>query len=492
MRSKPPTDSQSNRRRARGNKYHAMSALHDTDGGEGDERLRILFFHGLNGHYQNTWKSSGSSEFWPSWLLIDAPGTRVTSVEYDAAASRWLSDPMTISDRAMNIASQLAAVEAYATTPIALIGHSLGGNVIKALIRHLHDHQSNNPRYKDILSNIRLVAFLGTPNTGSHVPKLLPRILRKILRTTPVVEELNADSPVLRDLALWYRSNMPKMANHVVLVETKPTVGSLAIVSPSSSDPGLPDVLPIPIDADHIGIAKPSDRDSEIYKIILDRVKSVLAESLPPILRGPGDTATDPLERTARRRRGLSSRVDSHRKSLIESAGQRPFTVLLCGPASPDPQSHAVILCTKIGDLLTANGFDVVYGQSSGLTNERLGNESNTLGRELDFIGSQCNAVIIIASGASGWVELGLFGWHLACDRATREKGVDMVVIADETQIDFPDFLRGGPISYSEGVGRADIVSLETYDPVALLSRMQARRTMYVMDRRGRPRKPAR
>ena len=468
-----------------------MSALHDIDGGEGDEHLRILFFHGLNGHHQTTWMSPESSEFWPSWLLIDAPGTRVTSVEYDAGASRWLSDPMTISDRAMNIASQLATTEVYAATPIALIGHSLGGNVIKALIRHLHDHQSTNPRYKDILSNIRLVVFLGTPHTGSNFSKLFPRFVRKIFRPTSVAEELNADSPFLRDLALWYRSNMPKAANHVVLVETKPAVGSVAIVTPSSSDPGLPDALPIPIDADHVGIAKPANRGSEVYKIILDRVKAVLAESLPPILQGPGDIASDPVERTARRRRGLSSRVDSHRKSLLESAEQRAFTVLLCGPLSPAPQSHAATLCARIGDLLTANGFDVVYGQSTGTTNERLGGEGNTLGRELDFIGSKCNAVIIIASGASGWAELGLFGWHLASDQTAREKGVDIVVIADETQIDFPDFLCGGPIRYSEGVGRADIVSLAAYNPEAVLSRMQARRTMYVMDRRGRPRTSA-
>jgi len=392
----------------------------------------------------------------------------------------------------MNIASQLAATEVYAATPIALIGHSLGGNVIKAVVRHLHDHQSKNPRYKAILSNIRLVVFLGTPHTGSSFSKLFPRFLRKIFRPTLVAEELNADSPVLRDLGLWYRSNMPKAANHVVLVENKPAVGSVAIVSPSSSDPGLPDALPIPIDADHVGIAKPANRGSEIYKIILDRVKAVLAESLPPILQGPGDTASNSLERTARRRRGgLSSRVDSHRKSLLESAEQRAFTVLLCGPPSPDPESHAATLCARIGDLLTANGFDVVYGQSSGTTNERLGGEGNTLGRELDFIGSKCNAVIIIASGASGWAELGLFGWHLACDRTAREKGVDIVVIADETQIDFPDFLCGGPIRYSEGVGRADIVSLAAYNPEAVLSRMQARRTMYVMDRRGRPRTSA-
>ncbi|HEX8192308.1 MAG TPA: hypothetical protein VF552_05360 [Allosphingosinicella sp.] len=452
-----------------------------------------MLFHGLNGHHETTWTCPGEQgEFWPKWLLDDAPGVRITSVEYDASPSKWLSHAMPIADRAANIANLLVASGTYLNAPLALVGHSLGGNIIKALIRHLYDHRSTDERYERLLGNIRLVLFLGTPHSGSRVQRLLPRFLRWAFRETDLIKELEAESSMLRDLAQWYRSNMPKAAKHVVLVEAKPTGNAIEIVSPSSSDPGLPNVVPIPVDASHMSICKPADRNSEVYKIILDNVETVLADSLSPLLQDPVSLGRSPVDRTQRRRRGLSSRLGTHRKSLIDAAERRPFTILLCGPRADDgQQTPASELCAKIGALLAGDGFDVVYGQASGITNVRLGSNENALGRELDFIASQCNAVIVIASGASGWSELGLFGWHMASDKATREKGIDIVVLADDAEVDSAAFIGSGPIAYSEAVGRADVVSIPSYDPETILQRMRARRSMYVMDRRGRPKKTA-
>jgi hypothetical protein len=141
--------------------------------------------------------------------------------------------------------------------------------------------------------------------------------------------------------------------------------------------------------------------------------------------------------------------------------------------------------------MLAADGFDVVYGQSRGLDNPRLGTNENSLGRELDFIGSSCNAVIVVASGASSWSELGLFGWHMASSKSIREKGIDVVVLADENEVDSRAFLMSGPLAYGDAVGRADIGSLDSFDPEAILQRLRGRRSMYVMDRRGRPKRSA-
>jgi len=44
------------------------------------------------------------------------------------------------------------------------------------------------------------------------------------------------------------------------------------IVKPDSSDPGLSSD-PIPIDTDHIDIAKPANRESEVYKLVLNFIK---------------------------------------------------------------------------------------------------------------------------------------------------------------------------------------------------------------------------
>lgn len=389
-----------------------MSAIHDMFDPHGDERLQVLLFHGLGGHYRTTWSSKSAADaFWPRWLCEDASGVGLASVEYDASLSHWLSSGMTIADRAANIAALLAAAGRYQDTPIALIGHSLGGNIIKAVIRHLKDHASSRPEYSAILNNIRLVIFLGTPHTGSRAQRQPPRFLQKLLRYTPVVTELDEESPVLRDLGLWYRSNMPSNAKHVALVESRRQYGFTTIVSNSSSDPGLTDVVPIPVDADHISISKPESRQSEIYQIILDSVKSTIVAGLPPLLRDPPALESSPVDRTRRRRQGLNSRLEAHRKSLISSADEKPFTILLCGPSTENSaKCDAAHACLQISEALTKEGFDVVLGQSAGLENPRFGEIENSLSRELNFISSKCNAVIVIASGASSWSELSLLG----------------------------------------------------------------------------------
>lgn len=470
-----------------------MSAIHVIPGDHSSVRLNVLLFHGLGGHHKDTWTCAGKDgAFWPSWLSEDVPGLRVALIEYDAAATRSKSSGMTIADRAANLASQITADGAYVDQPYALIGHSLGGNIIKALIRHLSDHKSANPRYLRLLSNIRLVAFLGTPNYGSIAQRKVPKFLQKLARYTPLVSELDADAPMLRDLSQWYRSNIPKSAKHIVFVEAQPMAGVMKIVSPSSSDPGLPDVIPIPVDADHISICKPSDRNSEVYRVILDQIRELLSSNLPTLLQDPSSVTGGLASRTERRRRGINSRFDSHRQSLMEAGEQRPFTILLCGPsASQGAPSAGAELCAAIGVSLSNDGFDVVYGQASGISDRRLGENENTIGRELDFIGTNCNAVIVIATEASGWSELALFGWYMASDKKVRDKGIDIVVIADQEKVDSKEFIGRGPIAYGEAVGRADIVSLSTYDPDLVLQRMRARRSMYVMDRRGRPKRTA-
>jgi hypothetical protein len=37
------------------------------------------------------------------------------------------------------------------------------------------------------------------------------------------------------------------------------------IVDPSSADPGVPDLIPVPLDEDHVSICKPVSRDSLLY-----------------------------------------------------------------------------------------------------------------------------------------------------------------------------------------------------------------------------------
>jgi hypothetical protein len=74
----------------------------------------------------------------------------------------------------------------------------------------------------------------------------------------------------LRDLNLWYRNAVSggtlKIEN-LVLYEKRLTNG-LLVVNPTSADPGIPGVIPIPIDADHISICKPISKSALQYKLV--------------------------------------------------------------------------------------------------------------------------------------------------------------------------------------------------------------------------------
>lgn len=103
--------------------------------------MDIVFFHGLQlsageNAYYSTWVN-GSGVCWPiEWLQQDFPGARIMSVKYDAQA---IGHPgqQGLRDLAQSILTDLhhANVGKQHNTlrdvPLVLVGHSLGGVVLK-------------------------------------------------------------------------------------------------------------------------------------------------------------------------------------------------------------------------------------------------------------------------------------------------------------------------------------------------------------------------
>lgn len=464
-----------------------MSKFSEIDGSFGTERARILFFHGLGGDAFKTW-TAADGKFWPSWLLTDNPGLYGTTVSYDASPSKWSTGSMSLSDRATQLATLLTLQFGSNEVPIVLLGHSLGGNLIKAIIRHMTDHKNTNPKFVSILDRIRLVIFLGTPHAGSVLATIAVG-LRSFIRPSAATVDLVADDPTLRDLNLWYRSNMSSSIKHRVFVESRPTKIFGTIVTPSSSDPGIKDVMPIPVDENHIGICKPSGRESQVYRLINEDVSGVINASIPKILQKLlASTVSDSTETGTRKRR--VSRIESHLKSLVTNKSIKPFTILLCGPI----QSGALNLnsfefCQDLETKLKNDGFDVIRGENFGLKNERFGTEENALSTEISFIESGCNAVIIIADSIGTWCELGLFSWYVSSNKEIKKKGTDIVVLLDVSNDNGDDFVKLGAFSLAENFGRASYVDFVNYDSQQIIRRMKERRSVYTMDRRGRPKK---
>jgi pimeloyl-ACP methyl ester carboxylesterase len=254
-----------------------MSALHRINKQGLTSRGSVIFVHGLGGDPFVTWQGGADqSTFWPAWLAADLPEIVICTLEYDAAPTKWTGSAMALPDRAANILNMLVA-EQCDEAPIVFICHSLGGLVVKQLLRIASDQIGS--QFGRILERTEGVIFFATPNSGSEIASWADR-LRSIILPTAATIDLRPDFAYLRDLDYWYRDHAPRenIATEV-FVETQKTAG-VTVVDLTSGDPGIPGVRPIPVDASHIDICKLKTRDDAIYKSVLRFIRDRILQDV--------------------------------------------------------------------------------------------------------------------------------------------------------------------------------------------------------------------
>ena len=242
-----------------------MAELIAIAGVDGEMNSHVIFFHGLGGHPYSTWRALTEPKVcWPQWLAEDIKGLAVWTIGYDAAVSRWHGSAMHLTDRATNLLELILLEPKLKTGEIILIGHSLGGLVIKQLLRIAESMARQREDVANFIRRVRRVAFLATPHTGVGAASLGDR-LRILIRPSAATACLVRNDPNLRDLNVWYREwSTPQSVAHLILFESQPLRIIGLLVKPDSSDPGL-SARPIPVDSDHITVCKPKDRSSEVY-----------------------------------------------------------------------------------------------------------------------------------------------------------------------------------------------------------------------------------
>jgi hypothetical protein len=244
----------------------------------------IVFVHGLGGNALSTWhpdKRSDDRDSWLFWLGQDLPDVGIWSLGYEAEPFAWKGTAMPLADRATNTLAVLDA-DGVGERPLIFIAHSLGGLLVKQMLRHASDF--GDSRWKQALGNTRGIIFLSTPHSGANLANWVKHI-GGLLRTTVSVDELEAHHSRLRELNLWYRNNeyLSKIPMQVYCEKNK-TKGIL-VVDETSADPGIKGVVPIPEDENHLSICCPRSRDSLLYKRTIRFIHECLtlpiSESLP-------------------------------------------------------------------------------------------------------------------------------------------------------------------------------------------------------------------
>lgn len=241
----------------------------------------VVFVHGLDGDAQTTWFPEGRpDDFWPGWLGADFPHLGVWSLGYAINSSAWRGHSLPLTERATNRLALLSA-KGFGEKPIVWVCHSFGGLLVKQMLRHL-DTSLGEPTWKTILDRTRGIVFLSTPHHGSDLASYMS-YLKHLLRNTVTIKELKAHEPHLRELNLWFRRRVGALNIKIQVYYEKLPVFGILVVNETSADPGITDVIPIPMEDTHITICKPASREGILYR----RVKQFLKECL-----GAGEEST--------------------------------------------------------------------------------------------------------------------------------------------------------------------------------------------------------
>ena len=181
---------------------------------EGPYAGDIVFFHGLQlgrdytAAWENTWTAGAGGPCWPVDFLAEqlrqaGQPVRVMSVAYD---SRALGRRCTPEGLAESLYTSLVLTEDVGKLrPIILIGHSLGGLIIKQVCilahrramrqdseAHSDAERSDRQAARTFLKRLRLVAFLATPHAGSRAADWLRG--QWLLSGSPVLDVLTTIS----------------------------------------------------------------------------------------------------------------------------------------------------------------------------------------------------------------------------------------------------------------------------------------------------------
>ena len=261
----------------------------------------VVFVHGLNGSFDKTWMSAGTPpECWPDWLNRSDGTTAIWGVSYGAAALKLQNGAsMALPDRAMSLLPLMTSTPELATGDVILVGYSLGGLMIKYILRLANERKGQNPAIGSFLRRVRRVAFIATPHLGSELaPKA--RVLKAFLREP--VFDLPRNDPNLRSLNDWYRVYCDGSPLETLVLWEKEnsrypislpfhktiTFDVGHIVKPDSANPGVTRLSIYPIDADHFTIVRPADRTSPVF----ERLKEFIEKPFPPDqVRGPGGSS---------------------------------------------------------------------------------------------------------------------------------------------------------------------------------------------------------
>ncbi|KAH9887455.1 hypothetical protein F4778DRAFT_427699 [Xylariomycetidae sp. FL2044] len=184
----------------------------------------IVFVHGLGGGSEHTW--SKDDTLWPRDLLPRHHGfqnTTIFSFGYDSDFKK--SSTLNIHDFANSLVNGLLnnpLINDF-ERPIILVGHSMGGLVMK----QAYILAKQMSVYKRVADSIKAMVFIATPHTGSELAPILDRLFRMTSGSKPYLDDLRRNSAFIQAINTIFPSQSSDLLLHS-FYETEPlSIGGL-------------------------------------------------------------------------------------------------------------------------------------------------------------------------------------------------------------------------------------------------------------------------
>ncbi|KAF2761174.1 hypothetical protein EJ05DRAFT_483569 [Pseudovirgaria hyperparasitica] len=258
--------------------------------------IDLIFVHGLGGGSRKTWsKSSSNFHFWPKeWLPNDPDfeNVRIHSFGYKADWSERRESILNIQDFAHSLLGEVQDSPHIrrSRTKIILVGHSMGGIVIKKA----YVVARQKALYSEFASRVRAIHFLATPHRGSDMARTLRNILRLVSGSKPFVDELDPSSSSISTINETFRQYAEDL--HLrSFFESQPSkigLASALIVDKDSATLGFAGERFECIYADHRGVCKFDSADDSNYKI----VRNALSATVDAVVSEEYSNNTNPSE----------------------------------------------------------------------------------------------------------------------------------------------------------------------------------------------------
>ncbi|MDP1946814.1 MAG: alpha/beta fold hydrolase [Nitrospirota bacterium] len=219
----------------------------------------IVFVHGVLGDPGTSWTNK-TGVSWPDLIKGDDKFQNFTVAiySYDTPFLRRASGIEEIATRLLRQLEDENIFEKF--REVYFIAHSMGGLVVKRALVDL-----NRPSQVKKLQTVKAVLYIATPAQGANMAEVSSWLSANPQLRDMQPADLNSFLQALENQ--WQNlirdRGAPPFPQSFCAYETKPTHGIVTVNRVYATT--FCDQNPLPVDEDHSNIAKPSNRESDIY-----------------------------------------------------------------------------------------------------------------------------------------------------------------------------------------------------------------------------------